>query len=450
MNLSEKRDLTTGDVKRKLLKFTLPIVMTLLLQAVYNVVDMIIVGQHIGAAGMSAVSTGGQATNLLLVIIVGFSNGAAVVIGQLSGSGKMADAKKVFGSFVSFSVILALVIAATLIFARNGLVTLLKAPAEAHEYAVSYLGICSVGMVFIYVYNAFNGALRGIGESMAPMLIILVTTVENIVLDLLFVIGLDWGVAGAAWATVISQATSMVLVVAYTCRKTDIFKMRLSQLKICRKELMLSLKVGFPQAAQFTLTNISFLLIISLINSYGVDASAAAGAANRLSGFGIIPGQAFMSGLMTLTAQNLPVGNHRRIMEGWRFAEVIVFAISAVIVLVCRLWPGAIYRIFTSDTAVAEIGTTYLRLFVIAFIFDNFMFCMFGVLTGSGNTHVTFLCAILSAFGARYLLAVVLSRYTSLGFNGIALAYTSAPIIGIIVAGAYLASGKWKKSRVRL
>lgn len=450
MEKNDIRDLTTGHVGRKLLRFSLPIMAVNLLQALYNIVDMIIVGQFISPAGMSAVGTGGQVTHLILVVIMGFSNGGAVVIGQLFGMKKMDEAKKVLGSFVSFSILLSLAFTAAVLIFLNPIVRALNAPPESYDYTVGYLAVCASGTLFIYVYNAFNCALRGIGESTRPMIFVLITTIENLLLDLLFIAVFDLGVTGAALATVISQFSCMLLIVSYVCRKTGLFALALSSFKIYGKKLFSTIKVGLPQACQFILTSISFLFIVALINTYGAEASAAANATNKISSFGVLPGQAMMAGLITMTAQNLPKGDYARIMRGWRYGEAVAFCVTALIVLACQLWPAGIFAIFTPDASVAEIGATYLRVYSLCFIFENFMFCIFGVLTGSGYTTVTFICAVVSAFGVRYALAVLLSSYTVLGFNGIAAAYTGAPIVGIIIGGLFLASGRWKKSRINI
>lgn len=450
MSENDRRDLTTGSVGKKLLQFSMPIMAVMTLQAIYNIVDMIIVGQFSGSSGMAAISNGGQVIHLLLVIINGFSNGGAVVIGQLYGSGKMDDAKKVVGSFVSFCILLALSLSLTVIILRVNILSALQTPEESYAETLSYLTICASGTVFIYVYNAFNSALRGIGESVVPMVIIAITTIENVILDLVFVAVFDFGVAGAAWATVISQATSMVLIIIYICRKTKLFSPKISSLRIYKDKLLTTLRVGLPQAVQFSFTAVSFLMILALVNNYGYIASAAAGAVNKISGFGVIPGQALMSGIITMTAQNLPRGNDKRIIQGWRRAEVIAFAASAVIVLICQIFPARIYSIFTSEAAVAEIGITYLRIYSLCLFIENFMFCIFGVLTGSGHTMVTFACSAFSSIGVRYALAFVLSNYTAMGFNGIALAYSGSPLVGAIIGGLFLISGRWKRSSVRL
>lgn len=448
--MNDRRDLTTGSITKKLIAFTLPLIAINLLQAVYNIVDMIIVGQFVGSAGMSAVSIGGQVTHLVLAICNGLSNGGSAYIGQLFGSKRGSEAKSVVGTLLSFLLLVSIIFTVGIIALRMPLLDALNTPAESLAQTRDYLTVCMLGTVFIYVYNALSAALRGIGESLNPMLYVIITTVENIILDLLFVAVFKWGAAGAAAATVISQFTSMCLVISYTKKHTQLFDFKLSSFKIHSKKLKQIIKIGLPQAIQFTATNISFLFISALINSYGVSASAAAGAANKLWTFGTLPGMSCMSALVTMTSQNLPSGNYRRIIKGMFCSIGISVAIAGIFFALCQITPSGMYSLFTSDASVSEAGIDYLRIYSISFFDEVIMFCMFGVLTGAGYTTVTMACSIISAFGVRYALAYVLSKYTVLGFSGIALAYSCAPLVGICAGSIFLISGRWKTSRIKL
>lgn len=446
--MNDKNDLTTGSIVKKLTTFALPILGMNLLQAVYNIVDMIIVGQFTGTAAMSAVSIGGQITALILLVCSGLSNGCSVFVGQLFGLKKKDEMKGYVGSTLSFLLLLAVVFTAGVILLRQPILRALNTPVESFQQTESYLVICMAGTVFIYVYGVFSAALRGIGESLHPLIYVIITTIENILLDLLFVAVLGWGAAGAAAATIISQATSMVLVLLFTKRNTELFDFRPASFRINPRKLKGLLAVGLPQAIQYVCTNISFLLISSLINTYGVAASAAAGAASKIGSFGTLPGLSFMSAIVTMTAQNHPTGNYKRILRGLACGLVSSLVISGIFCLLCQVFPAGMYALFTSDPAVAAVGTGYLRLYAICFLTEVTMFCMYGVLTGAGYTTVTMVSSITMSFAIRYLSAFLLSNYTVLGFNGIALAYSLAPLLGITVSICFLVSGKWKTSRI--
>lgn len=448
MSGTDRNDLTTGSIARKVTAFALPIMGMNLLQAVYNLADMIVVGRFIGPAGMSAVSIGGQVTMLILLICTGLSNGCSVIVADSVGRRADKEIRVYIGSMLTFLTILALALTALVTLLRDPLLYTLRTPPESYAQTRDYLTVCMAGTVFVYAYGLLSAALRGSGESLHPLLFVCVTTAENILLDLLFVGVLGWNAAGAAAATVVSQITSAVLVAVFTAKRTALFDFRWKSFRIDGRRLRRTLAVGLPQAAQFVCTTISFLLIAALINTFGVNASAAAGAASKLGTFGILPGQACMAAIVTLTAQNLPGGQYGRIRQGVACCIGLSMSAAAVFFLLCQVIPGVMYSLFTSDPEVTRTGSTYLRIYAVSFLDETVMFCLFGVLTGAGYTLVTMAAAVSQAFLVRCVLAFCLSRYTALGFNGIAVAYSAAPILGLSIAGLFLLSGKWKTPRV--
>lgn len=209
------------------------------------------------------------------------------------------------------------------------------------------------------------------------------------------------------------------------------------------------IKVGFPQMCQFVLTNISFILISALINSYGVQAAAAAGAANKVYNFAILPGQAIMSAVITMTAQNLPTENYKRVRQGLGYGILLTVIIGVAFLSFCQLFPSQILGAFTTEIEVIAIGIPFMRILVFAFLLENVMFCFFGLLTGAGYTHITMICALTSAFLVRFAFSYILSQNTPLGFNGIALAYVLSPCLALSIAGLYILSGRWKRPRIK-
>ena len=446
--MNDRKDLTSGSVWKKLALFALPIVAMNLLQAIYSIVDMIIVGQFVGSVGMSAVSIGGQITTLVLVTCSGISNGCSVYIGNLSGLKRYREMKGYVGSMLSFLLILALFFTIAIIAFCTPLLKALNTPAESFDDTRIYLIISMLGTVFVYGYGLLSAALRGTGESVKPLVYVIITTVENIVLDLLFVAVFQMGAVGAALATVISQATSCALVAIYVARHTPLFDFKPSSFKIDKARLSAQLAVGMPQAVQYVCTNISFLFISSLVNSFGIAASAAAGAANKLSSFGTMPGIACMTAIVTMTAQNHPRKDFKRIIRGMVCGLVLSLSVSVIFVFLCQIAPETMYRLFTSDSSVLDVGISYLKYFSLCFIGETTMFCLFGVITGSGYTRATMFSGIFSSFAVRYLLSYLLCHYTSLGFDGIALGFVFSPFVGIAVSLFFFITGKWKKSRL--
>lgn len=448
MALTVNGDLTTGSPGKRLLRFALPIIFINLLQAVYNVADMVIIGHWADAASMAAVSTGGQVTTVILVVVTAIANGGTTLIGQNFSMGKTENIKRLVGTMYSFVLVIALVLTVLGLAFASPLLRMLNIPDESYVSAMWYLCICVAGTAAVYSYNVFYAVLRGIGESDTPLRIMIITTVENIVLDLLLVAVIPLGAAGAAAATVASQITSAVLIGRRVC-KLGYFSFKSGWFGAKKAVLDPLMRICTPQVLQMLLTNSSFMLIGGIVNIFGVDCAAAAGAVTKIWNFTVLSGQAMMAALITVSAQNCAKGAYGYVLRAFFAGAALTACIGAVFTLLGELCPGFMLGLFTDDSAVVAAGITYLRYFAIGFIVENIMFCLFGVLTGSGHTMVPFVCATISAYLIRYLLAWVFSHLTPLGFNGIGIAYSIAPFVSAFICSAYIASGRWKRANIK-
>lgn len=449
MGKSDMRDLTTGSVAKKLYRFALPIIFTNLLQAIYNVVDMVIVGQFLGAEGLAAVTVGGQISAIVLVVVLAYSNAEAVLVGQMSGAGNKEGIAKAVNSMLVFAIVVSLCITAVVIGFSGPLLHGLNVEEVAYAGTRNYLVVYMLGTVFVYIYNALYGMLRGIGESTAPLIFAIISTITNLVLDIILVGFTPLGTAGAALATVISQILSVVMMVIFIKRKITVFQFARKDFRIDPMCLGQLIKIGLPQMCQFVLTNVSFILIGALINSYGVASTAAAGAANRIYNIGILPGQAVMAAIITMTAQNIPGKNYKRIYKGVGAGMILTLIVGFALMAICQFLPEQLLGLFTNEAEVIAIGVPFMRILVWAFIVENIMFCFFGLLTGAGYTHITMISAMSGAFIIRLAFSHILTRFSPLGFDGIALAYVLAPCLSIAIAGLFTLSGRWKKPRVK-
>ena len=446
---TDMRDLTVGNVALKTIGFAVPIIITNLLQALYNIADMAIVGHFIGSAGMSAVNIGGQVTMIILVFCQGVSNGGGILVSNLFGAKKKELIPKVVGTMLSFFFLLALFFIVLVLALGVPILKGLDTPPEAFAGTKTYLFICIAGTVFIYFYNVLAAVLRGIGESFRPMIFVAITVALNIGLDALFVGPMHMGVAGAALATIISQFISMCMAIWYV-RKLGLFDFKLPSFKIDKDFLKVMLKIGIPQGLQFALTNISFLLIMGFINPYGVAASAATGAVTKIGTFAVLPAQALMTALITMTAQNIPVKQYQRILKSMFVSMGISLLFTGFIFLLAHLIPEAMLGIFTTDPEVIAIGSEYLKILTISYMIESLMFCLYGIITGGGHTYYVFGCAILSAFIIRFTFSWIFSSFTSLGLMGIGWAYVLAPACSGLAALIFILTGKWKKNRVKV
>ena len=441
-------DLTTGNIGRKVIGFSAPIILSNLIQAVYGIVDMVTVGQFVGPAGMSAVSMGAQITTVILVTMNGLSNGTTIITAQLAGQGRRERVPLVLGTTLTFFSIFAILVTALTMALAHPLLTAINTPDVAFEQAVKYLLICAAGTIFIYLYNNMAALLRGLGDSRTPMVIVIITVLLNAILDVLFIVVFQLGAVGAALATVFCQFVSFLLLAIHVAKRAKLFDFRPASFRIHGEYLRLILRIGLPQTVQFLFASSSFVFLSGLVNLYDVEASAAAGAAAKIQTIANLPAQGMMLGIMTMTAQNLAAGQPKRVTKGMGAGMVFSGAVSLVIFALCMIFPQTVFRIFTPDAAVAAVGVGYLRCMAASFIIEGIMFCMFGVISGSGYTPVTMCCGILSAFVARYSCAVLFSRVMNLGFNGIGLSYLAAPVITTMICLLFILSGKWKSSRV--
>ena len=448
--MNKNTSLVEGRAGKRLIAFSAPIILANLIQAIYGIVDMVVVGQYIGSAGMSAVSMGAQITAVVLVLATGLSNGGTVISAQLFGKGEHKALPSLVGTLLSFFAIAALILTALLMLLARPLLSAINTPDVAFEQAVSYFLICMAGTIFVYCYNGLSAILRGVGNSTAPMVIVFITVILNAVLDLLLVAVIPLGVVGAALATVFSQFISLLLTALYIKTKTHLFDFRPRSWRINGQFLKLVIKIGLPQSIQFFFASSSFVLLSGIVNLYGVNPSAAAGAAAKIQSLAHLPAQGVMAGIISLSAQNLAAGNPKRVMQGLGTGLVFAGLLSLIVCLLCIFFPTQAYRIFTSDEAVIAAGIDYLKVMSVSFILEGLMFCLFGVITGSGYTPVTMCCGILSAFIVRYVSAWVLCNIFSMGFLGVAVSYSIGPLPSIAICLIFILTGKWKTPRVQI
>ena len=443
-------DLIRGDLWQAMLRFSLPLVASNLLQAVYNIVDMIIVGRFAGSAGLSAVSVGGQVTMVALCIVMGIANAASVLSSQLAGAQRQNElpmllrtTERVFAAFALALTVL------TWCFTRP-LLTALHTPPEAYAQAVWYLRICMAGTVFVYLYNLMTGVLRGVGDAKTPLLLVAVSSVVNLLLDLLLVGALRWGAAGAAAATAFSQMLCWALILPLARRRHAFLAGPRGAFRFDREKLALLLRIGLPQSVQFTLTELSFLLIAGVVNRFGVYASAAAGATARLGSFAVLASKAMMGAIITVTGQNIGARQPARALRGMGIGILYALPISVIFFLLSLIRPELMLGLFTQEAPVIAVGAPYLKALALSFVLESVMFCMMGLLTGAGHTLVTLSCALVSAFVVRYTLARLFSGTLGMGFVGVGWAYPFAPAASLIICTAFILSGRWKTNRVRI
>ncbi len=441
------RDLTQGSVTKQLIKFATPFLLSNLLQALYSVADMIIVGQFYGTAGITGVSIGSQINILVTGAAMGLSIGGTVMIAQYGGQKLYKEQRQTIGTMTSIYIILGIVLTVAMMFLCDPLLTLLNTPEIAYQEAVDYYNICMGGMIFMFLYNAISGVLRGMGDSKRPLCFVLIAAVTNVVLDLILVGKFNMGSAGAAWATISAQALSVIISLIYLTKKNFFAEYKWSDLKINKERLVPLFKIGFPSSVQSLVVSLSFLTLTALVNSLpNADiASACQGIGGKINSFAILPGLAISSAISSMAGQNIGAGEFKRAKKTMYIGMIMAFSISVVVFALVNLFPEFFIRLFDSDPEVIATGARYLQLISFDYLFASIMFCFNGLAIASGNTYIALINAVVNGILVRVPLAYFFVNVMDKGFDGVALAMGFASIGGIIIGAIFVKCGKWKK-----
>lgn len=444
------KDLTQGSVVKQLLKFATPFLLSNLLQALYSVADMIIVGQFCGKTGITGVSIGSQINILVTGAAMGLSVGGTVMIAQYGGQKMFKEQRQTIGTMSTIYIILGVVLTVAMMFLCDPLLTLLNTPASAYSEAADYYNICMGGIIFMFMYNAISGILRGMGDSKRPLYFVLIAAITNVVLDLILVGKLGMASAGAAWATISSQALSVVISLIYLAKKKFFDEYKWSDLKINRERLGPLFKIGLPSSVQSLVVSLSFLTLTALVNSLpnAEVASACQGIGGKINSFAILPGLAISSAISSMAGQNIGAGEFKRAKKTMYVGMVMAFSISLIVFAVVNLFPEFLIRMFDSEPEVIETGARYLRLISFDYLFASIMFCMNGLAIGAGKTYIALVNAIANGILVRVPLAYFFVKAMDMGFDGVALSMGLASIGGIIIGAIFVRSGKWKNKVV--
>lgn len=439
-------DLTEGSVAQKLLYFAFPFMLSNLLQTVYNLVDMSVVGHYMGSAGLSAVSVGGRLVELLTFLCMGFCTGGQILLSQQVGAKKHEDMQKTIGTMFAFIMLLAVVLGALSIVFHRQLLTLLNTPADAFGQAAAYMVICNAGCIFIFGYNALCAMLRGMGDSKRPLLFVAVASVINLILDLIFVAGLQMGAAGAATATVISQAISFLTALVYLIVKRESFGFTFSRnsLSLHGDTLKKLIRLGLPLSFQMAAISISMLFVNSFINAYGAAASAVYGAGTKLQGVPSIISHGMSTANASMVGQNMAAGKPERVKKAVRTCFTLNGSVYCVFILACLIFPRQIFTIFTTDEAVLALAPTYLRITCIGFAASIFNSSFNSVINGIGFTSLSMVIGLLDSVVARISFSVLFGIVLGLGLNGFFLGHALAIWVTALMCFFYYLSGKWQ------
>lgn len=442
-------DLTNGSVTKLLLKFAFPLFVSNALQAVYNIVDMIVVGQYIGGVGMSAVSIGGDVLHLLTFVAIGFSSAGQVLISQDVGAKNMDAVKKTIGTMFTFLLGISLVISVGCYFIRDLMLQLLNTPVESYAYTMDYTVTCIVGLFFIYGYNIISAILRGMGDSRRPFVFIAIAAVVNIVLDLVFVAVFHMEVFGAALATVISQGISFVIafVYLYINRKSFGFDFKPASFKIERQAFKKLIALGVPMAIQSAAINLSKIVLTSWINLYGVVFSALSGLYNKINMMIGIVSQSFTTAGSTMVGQSLGAGKYDRVPKIMKVVLYSSMLISTVLAVALFFFSEPIFRMFTNDEEVLAIASIVVIPAILNMYGSATRSMSFSLMNGSGNAKLNFAVAIIDGMISRIGISALLGFAVGMGCQGFWYGDALAGYMPMVIGLIFFFSGRWRMDR---
>lgn len=442
-------DLTKGSVTKLIFYFTLPMLIGNLFQQLYTIVDSIVVGRVLGETSLAAIGASFPIIFLLVSLIMGITMGSTIIIAQYYGAKDMETVKKSIDTAYIFLFIGSIIITVIGLCFSGPLLSLLKTPAAILPQAKIFLNIYLSGLIFMFGYNSISSILRGLGDSKTPLYFLIISTLINAVLVVLFVVVFKWGIAGSAWATVIAQAFSFIFSIYYLNKNHAVLKFHLKGIYFDKKIFWLSIKIGLPTGVQQMLFSVGMMGLQSIVNSFGTDTVAAYTAATRIDSFCTLPMMNFGAAISTFVGQNLGAGKYDRSSLGLKVTLIGSCAISIVIGLLIILFRYNLISLFNPGAPnVVKIGGSYLLIVGSFYLVASLMVVLGGAIRGAGDTFIPMIISMLSLWLIRLPIAEVLSK--RIGSNGIWWSVSSAWTIGFILTALYYKSGRWKSKVVTI
>ena len=390
--VSKENQIIHGVIWKQLLLFFFPIVLGTFFQQIYNTADAIVVGRFVGTEALAAVGgSTSQIINLIVGFFVGLSSGATVVISQYYGARDRENLSKALHTAFAFSLVGSVVITAVGLICSPVLLRVMNTTEEVIGPSATYLRIYFGGILFVFIYNIGSSILRAVGDSRRPLYYLIVCCIINIVLDIVLVVGLGMGVAGAAIATVFAQGVSAVLVVMALCRSTDLFRLEIRKIRFHREALELLIKIGLPAGLQSVMYSFSNVIIQTALNAFGTNTMAAWTACGKIDSFFWMVINAFGISITTFVGQNYGARKFGRMRKSVRICIAMAVGASISISAIFILFGRYVYQLFTTDAAVVEIGMHMITMMAPAYAIYVFIEIYSGALRGTGDVLVPML-----------------------------------------------------------
>lgn len=447
-------DMTEGAPWKKIVLFTLPMLVGNIAQQLYNTVDSVVVGNYVGDNALAAVGSAGPILNLLIVLFVGISVGAGIMVSQYFGAKEREELSLTIGNCITLTLIASLFVMVVASLVARPLLELLDTPESIIDWCQSYLIILFVGSAGLAFYNILSGILRGLGDSMSALLYLLVSTIVNIVLDLLFVAKMGMGVNGVALATVIAQAISALLCLFRLMRMTEHFDLKLCYLKLKRKHTSKIIQLGLPSGITQAIFSMAMIVVQSLTNSFGEMFIAANVIVMRVDGFAMMPNFSFGTALTTYAGQNVGAKMYDRVEKGAKQGTAIAMGVSIVLTSMILIFGKALMGIFTKTPELVDLSREMMGILAVGYIAMAVTQCLSGVMRGAGDTVTPMWISIATTILIRVPVAYGLAFITrSEQFPGgrqesVFISLLVSWLMGAAITFFFYKKGSWKDKAV--
>lgn len=444
------KNLTEGPIFRQLITFAIPIILASLIQQVYTLVDLMVIGKFVGNVGTVGVSVGSEMCDHFTALAMAFSASGQIYLAQLVGARDEKRTKKVMGTLFAICMWAAVTFMAIGIGLHKALLNILNCPAEAYGQATNYLIITSCGLPFIFGYNAVCSVLRAMGESKKPLIFIIVAATTNIFADLLFVVVFRMEAAGTALATVLSQLGSFIaaFICLYKNKEKIGFELSFSFLKIDKGSLQVILRLAVPQLCRTLLIGISMTWISSSVNTYGMVASATNSVGNKVLRLCEVFVQGVGAACGAMLGQNLGARQHDRASKISWYTLAVSECLALISCILCLMFPRFIYGFFTDEVEVIEFGVTFLRIICVHFFSSAFLGPFQAMVQSSGFVTMNFMVGVLDGVACRIGLSFLFAYVFNLGVIGFFWGTALSRVLPSIMCFAYFMSGKWKTRKL--
>ncbi|MCX6329565.1 MAG: MATE family efflux transporter [Bacteroidia bacterium] len=440
------QDLTIGKEGKLIFQFAAPMLLGNIFQQMFSVIDAVVVGNFIGKEALAAVGASFPIIFMLVSLIIGLVMGTTVVIAQYFGAKDFAKVKRAIDTMYIYSAVAGIILTVAGLLLAEPLLRLLGLPQEIMPQAVLYLRIYISGMIIFFGYNGTSAVLRGLGDSKTPLYFLIIATVANIILVLLFVGVFKWGIAGAAYATLLANGIAFGLAIYWLNKTHKLIRIAIRGLHFDKEIFRQSIRIGLPTGIQQTFVALGGLALMGIVNTFGTNVIAGFSVANRIDALATIPSMSFSQALSTFVGQNIGANKLDRIRIGLRSTIKMSGAITIATTIIIVIWGHLIMSLFTKDSQVIRIGDQYLTIVSIFYILFTMMFIYTGIMRGAGDTLIPMFFSLISLWLIRIPLAYFLSK--RIGSEGIWWAIPAGWFIGLSLAFLYYKTGRWKKKTI--